>query len=67
MNRSRGLGLHTNEVADPSVHTNVTLLVTTVDTGNADHVTGVTRVSHNCRSVRRHLGRLNTGVAHIDS
>lgn len=63
--RSHGFRLHTKGVVSPSVHTNVTLLVTTVDTSNVDHVRGVRRVSQKCRGVSRHLGTLNTHVAEV--
>lgn len=63
--RGRNFGLHNTHLASPSVHTNVTLLVTTVDTRKADAVDGVRRVSHNCRGVRKHLGTVKTEVAQV--
>lgn len=63
--RGRKFALQKNGVASPSVHTNVTLLVTTVDTRNVDQVRGVRRVSHKCRGVRNQLGTVNTEVAQV--
>ncbi len=57
--------LITTPIGTISLHTNTTVLVTNLMTRNRAIVRRVRQVSHNCRSIIRGLGGLNTSVGHV--